>query len=119
MKCGIRSACPQLGQVVSTSSSSAFVTAQSVLLLQSLPCLLNSTIASGYDNFHKLCLQAPVSVGDRYNGTLDMSYDSNHASRGWDSSSLVNAPVSGAMPLDHATLVQQPLPDDDNRAVEN
>jgi len=48
-----------------------------------------------------------------------MSYDSNQASRGWDSSSLVNAPVSGAMPLEHATLVQQPLPDDDNHAVEN
>lgn len=79
----------------------------------------NSTIVSGCNNLHKLCLQAPVSVGDRYNGTLDMSYDSNQASRGWDSSSLVNAPVSGAMPLEHATLVQQPLPDDDNHAVEN
>ncbi|KAA6429813.1 MAG: WRKY and zinc finger domain-containing protein [Trebouxia sp. A1-2] len=63
--------------------------------------------------------QAPVSVGDRYNGTLDMSYDSNQASRGWDSSSLVNAPVSSAMSLEHATLVQQSLPDNHNRAVEN
>jgi len=110
----------QLGQVVSTPSSSAFVTTQFVLLLQSFVYICtNSTIASGCNNLHKTCMQAPVSVGDRYNGTLDMSYDSNHASRGWDSSSLVSAPVSGAMPLEHATLVQQPLPDDDNRAVEN
>ena len=104
--------------MVSTPSRSAFVTAQSVLLLQSYLCT-NSTILLGATIFIKACLQAPVSVGDRYNGTSDMSYDSNHASRGWDSSSLVNAPVSSAMPLDHATLVQQPLPDDDNCAVEN
>lgn len=113
--------CSQLSQVVSIPSSSTSVTAQSVLLLHSCLALFAQT-AQLYlraTKLHRTCLQAPVSVGNRYNGTLDMSYDSNHASRGWDSSSLVSAPVSGAMPLEHATLVQQPLPDDDNRAIEN
>ena len=63
-------------------------------------------------------MQAPVSIGDHY-GTMDMSYDATQASRGWDAATLVNAPVSGAMPLEHATLVQQPLPDGDHPAAQN
>ena len=58
-----------------------------------------------------LCLQAPVAVGDQY-GNMDLSYDGSHANR-WDSAALVNPPPSASMPLEHTSLVQQPLLQDE------
>ena len=59
-----------------------------------------------------------MTAGDHYGG-IDMPYEAPPAGTGWDASSLVNPPVSGAMPLEHATLVQQPLPHDGQPVAED
>ncbi|KAL3142884.1 hypothetical protein ABBQ38_003173 [Trebouxia sp. C0009 RCD-2024] len=51
--------------------------------------------------------QAPVAVGHQY-GSMDMPYDGSHATR-WDPAGLVNPPAMASMPLEHTSLVQQPL----------
>lgn len=63
------------------------------------------------------CLQAPVAVGDQYSN-MDLSYDGSHANR-WDTAALVNPPPSATMPLEHTSLVQQPLLQDEQPSSNN
>lgn len=55
-------------------------------------------------------MQAPVAVGDQY-GNMNLSYNGSQANR-WDPAALVNPPPSASVPLEHTSLVQQPLQDE-------
>ena len=63
------------------------------------------------------CLQAPLAVGDQY-GNMDLSYHGSHSNR-WESAALVNAPPGATMPLEHTSLVQQPLLQDEQPTSNN
>lgn len=62
-------------------------------------------------------LQAPVAAGDQY-GNMDLAYDGSPANR-WDSAALANPPPSASMPLEHTSLVQQPLLQDEQPTSDN
>ena len=63
------------------------------------------------------CFQAPVVVRDQY-GNMDLTYDGSHANR-WDSAALVNPLPNATMPLEHTSLVQQPLLQDEQPTPDN
>lgn len=48
-----------------------------------------------------------------HHGAMDMSYDGTQANRSWDPTALVNPSAIASMDLQHTSLVQQPLPQDD------
>ena len=63
------------------------------------------------------CLQAPTADGTQY-GSMDLTYDGSHANR-WDSAALANPPPSATTPLEHTSLVQQPLLQDEQPSSHN